>query len=89
MTPRDPLTLQRQLTGLAVLEASVRTALQRLYATYPTLAASELDDDIELTAARILVQLCNELLVSLDDLRGRVSAHLKPLLHSDQTAWPF
>lgn len=89
MTSRDPMTLQRQLAGLAALEAGVRTALRGLYVAYPTLAASQLDDDVELTAARILVQLCDELLLSINDLRGRVSAHLKPLLHSDQTAWPF
>ncbi len=89
MTPRDPMILQRQLAGLAALEASVRTALRGLYVAYPTLADSRLDDDVELTAARILVRLCDELLLNLDDLRTRVSAHLKPLLHSDQTAWPF
>lgn len=89
MTPRDPLSLQRQLAGLAALEAGVRTALRGLYVAYPTIAASQLDDDIELTAARVLVQLCDELLLSIDDLRGRISVHVKPLLHSDQTAWPF
>jgi hypothetical protein len=34
MIPRDPLTLQRQLAGLATLEATVRTTLRGLYTTY-------------------------------------------------------
>jgi hypothetical protein len=40
-----PLALQRQLAGLASLEAAVRTALRALYATYPALARPQSDDE--------------------------------------------
>jgi hypothetical protein len=55
MIPRDPLMLQRQLAGLAALEANVRTALRALYVTYPTAARPQSDDEVfEITTARIL-----------------------------------
>ncbi len=89
MTPRDPLPLQRQLAGLATLEASVRTALRGLHVAYPAFVASQPDCDPAFTAARILVQLCDETLTGIDELRRQVSAHLRTLQHPDQTAWPF
>lgn len=89
MTAHDPLTLQRQLAGLATLEASVRTALRGLHVAYPALVGARFHDDPELTTARILVQLCDELLASIDELRRQLSAHLVTLQHPDQTAWPF
>ena len=89
MTPRDPLTLQRHLAGLATLEASIRTALRGLHLAYPALAISQPDGDPEFTTARILLQLCDEILTGIDELRRQVSAHLKTLQHPDQTAWPF
>jgi hypothetical protein len=89
MTPRDPLTLQRQLAGLATLEASVRTALRGLHVAYPALVGARFHDDPELTTARILIQLCDETLTGIDELRRQVSARLRTLQHPDQTAWPF
>jgi hypothetical protein len=90
MIPRDPLVLQRQLAGLASLEATVRTALRALYATYPTLARPQSDDEaFEITTARMLADSCNEVLVGLDDHRAHVAQRLKLLQHPDQTAWPF
>jgi hypothetical protein len=90
MIPLDPLILQRHLAGLATLEASVRTALRGLHPTYPALARRHDDDDaLELTTARMLVDLCNELLVGLNDHRSHVSARLKLLQNPDQIAWPF
>jgi hypothetical protein len=90
MIPRDPLTLQRQLAGLATLEASVRTALRALYVTYPAAARPQSDDEVfEITTARMLVDACNELLVGLDDHRSYVATRLKSLQHPGQTAWPF
>jgi len=89
MTPRDPYILQRQLADLAMFEASVRTVLCGFHVAYPALATSQPDSDPEPTTARILVELCDELLVSIDELRRHVSAHLKSLQHPDQTAWPF
>ncbi len=90
MIPRNPLALQRQLAGLAALEATVRTALRALYATYPTLARPQSDDEaFEITTARLLVDSCNEVLVGLDDHRAHVAQRLKVLQHPDQTSWPF
>jgi hypothetical protein len=90
MIPRDPLVLQRQLAGLATLEANVRTALRALYGTYPAVARPQCDEEVfEITTARILAELCEDLLVGLDDHRSHVSSRLKKLLHPDQTAWPF
>ena len=90
MIPRDPLALQRQLAGLASLEATVRTALRALYATYPTLARPQSDDEaFEITTARMLADSCNEVLVGLDDHRAYVSQRLKVLQHPEQTSWPF
>ena len=64
MIPRDPLALQRQLAGLATLEATVRAALRALYVTYPTLARPQSDDEaVEITTARMLADSCNEVLV--------------------------
>ena len=90
MIPRDPLVLQRQLAGLAALEANVRTALRALYATYPDATRPQRDQEVfEITAARMLADLCEDLLVGLDDHRSHVSSRLKKLQHPDQTAWPF
>jgi hypothetical protein len=90
MIPRDPLILQRQLAGLAALEANIRTALRALYLTYPTVARPQSDDEVfEITTARILAELCDDLLVALEDHRSHVSHRLKKLRHPDQTAWPF
>ena len=90
MIPRDPLMLQRQLAGLAALEANVRTALHALYATYPAVARPQADDEpFEITTARILAEFCDDLLVALDDHRSHVSPRLKRPGHPDQTAWPF
>jgi hypothetical protein len=90
MIPRDPLALQRQLAGLATLEATVRTALRALYATYPRLARRPSEDDVlELTTARMLAEAGNELLVYLDDHRAYVAQRLKALQQPDQTSWPF
>jgi len=90
MIPRDPLALQRQLAGLASLEATVRTALRALYATYPTLTRPQSDEEaFEITTARMLVDSCNEVLVGLDDHRAHVAQRLKVLQHPDQTSWPF
>ena len=90
MIPRDPLMLQRQLAGLAALEANVRTALRALYLTYPAAARPQSDDEVfEITTARILAEFCDELLVALDDHRSHVSPRLRKLRHPDQTAWPF
>jgi hypothetical protein len=90
MIPRDPLALQRQLAGLATLEATVRTALRALYATYPALARPPSDDEVfEITTARMLAESCNELLVGLDDHRTYVLQRLKTLQRPDQTSWPF
>jgi hypothetical protein len=89
MSPRDPLVLQRQLAGLASLESAVRTALRRLHLTYPTTAQPQCDDELfEITTARMLTELCNELLVALDDHRAHVSPRLNRM-RPDQTAWPF
>ena len=90
MIPRDPLVLQRQLAGLATLEAAVRTALRGLHVTYPATTQPQRDDELfEITTARILAELCNELLVALDDHRAHVSPRLHRMQHPDQTAWPF
>ncbi|HEU4733013.1 MAG TPA: hypothetical protein VFT22_34200 [Kofleriaceae bacterium] len=90
MIPRDPLTLQRQLAGLATLEATVRTVLRALYTTYPALARRPSDDDVlELTSARMLADACNDLLLGLDDHRSNVATRLRALQHPDQTSWPF
>jgi hypothetical protein len=90
MIPRDPLVLQRQLAGLAALEANVRTALRALYGTYPAITRPQCDDEVfETTTARMLADLCEGLLVALDDHRSHVSPRLKKLQHPGQTAWPF
>jgi len=90
MIPRDPLVLQRQLAGLATLEAAVRTALRGLHATYPALARRQAQADVsELTTARMLGDLCNDLLVGLNDHRNGVAHRLLALQHPDQIAWPF
>ena len=90
MIPRDPLMLQRQLAGLAALEANVRTALRALYVTYPTVARPQSDDEVfEVTTARILAEFCDDLLVALEDHRSHVAPRLKRLCHPDQSAWPF
>ena len=90
MIPRDPLMLQRQLAGLAALEANVRTALRALYVAYPTAARPQSDDEVfEVTTARILAEFCDDLLVALEDHRSHVSPRLRKLHHPDQTAWPF
>jgi hypothetical protein len=90
MIPRDPLMLQRQLARLAALEANVRTALRALYVTYPTAARPQSDDEVfEITTARMLAELCDDVLVALEDHRSHVSSRLKRLRHPDQTAWPF
>jgi hypothetical protein len=90
MIPRDPLMLQRQLAGLAALEANVRTAIRALYVTYPTAARRQSDDEVfEITTARMLAELCDDVLVALEDHRSHVSSRLKRLRHPDQTAWPF
>jgi len=90
MIPRGPLALQRQLAGLATLEASIRTALRALHLAYPEVGRPSQDDDVlEITTARTLVAFCEELLIALDDHRSTVSPRLRTLLHSDQTSWPF
>jgi hypothetical protein len=90
MIPHDPLVLQRQLAGLAALEANVRTALRALYVAYPTAARPQSDDEVfEVTTARILAEFCDDLLVALEDHRAHVSLRLRKLRHPDQTAWPF
>lgn len=90
MIPRDPLTLQRQLAGLATLEATVRTTLRGLYTTYLALARRQSDDDVpELTSARMLADACNDLLIELYDHRLNVAQRLRALQHPEQTAWPF
>ena len=90
MIPRDPLVLERQLAGLAILEAAVRTALHRLHLTYPATTQPQCDDEVfEITTARMLAELCHELLVALDDHRAHVSPRLHRMQHRDQTAWPF
>lgn len=90
MTSRDPLSLQRQLAGLATLEASVRTALCALYIAYPEVGRPSQDDDLfEITTARTFAALCEELLVAIDDHRSSLSPRLRTLLHPDQTSWPF
>jgi len=90
MIPRDPLGLQRQLAGLATLEAAVRTALRILQLTYPAVTRPQCDDEVfETTTARMLAELCNDLLVALDDHRAHVAPRLKSLQHADQTGWPF
>ncbi len=67
-----------------------QTALRALYATYPTAARSQSDDEVfEIITARILAELCDDLLVALEDHRSHVSSRLKRLRHPDQTAWPF
>jgi len=89
MIPRDPLALQRQLAGLATLEATVRTALRALHTMYPALARQPSEHDVlELTTARMLAEAGNELLVYLDDHRAYVARRLKAL-QPDQTSWPF
>jgi hypothetical protein len=90
MIPRDPLGLQRQLAGLATLEAAVRTALRSIHAAYPAATRPQCDDEVfETTTARMLAELCNDLLVALDDHRAHVAPRLKSLQHPDQTGWPF
>jgi len=90
MIPRDPLVLQRLLAGLATLEAAVRTALRILQVTYPAVTRPQCDDEVfEVTTARMLAELCNDLLVALDDHRAHVAPRLKSLQHPDQTGWPF
>ena len=90
MIPRAPLMLQRQLAGLAALEANVRTALRALYVTYPTATRPQSDDEVfEITTARMLAELCDDVLVALEDHRSHVSSRLNRLRHPDQTAWPF
>lgn len=90
MIPRGLLALQRQLAGLATLEAGVRTALRALHITYPEVGRPSLDEDVfEITTARTLAELCQELLVAIDDHRSSVSPRLRTLLHPDQTSWPF
>ena len=90
MISRDPLVLQRQLAELATLEVSVRTALPRLQSAYPPLAQRHEDDEVpELTTAHLLVDLCHELLVALNDHRAILVARLSALQLPDQTAWPF
>ena len=90
MTPRDPLALHRQLARLATLEAAVRTALRGLHLTYPATTQPQCDDEfLEITTARMLAELCNQLLVALDDHRAQVSPRLYTMQHPDQTAWPF
>jgi hypothetical protein len=90
MIPRDPLMLQRQLARLAALEANVRTALRALYVAYPTAARPQSDDELsEITTARRLAEICDDVLVALEDHRSHVSSRLNRLRHPDQTAWPF
>jgi hypothetical protein len=90
MIPRDPLVLQRQLAGLATLEAAVRTVLRDLLVTYPAAARPQCDDEVfEITTARILAEFCDDLLVALDHHRAHVAPRLQKLQHPDQTAWPF
>ena len=89
MIPRDPLVLQRQLAGLAMLEAAIRTALRGLHSSYPALARHQDDDLPELISARILADLCNDLLLGINDHRSLVSDRLRALPHPDQIAWPF
>ena len=90
MIPRDPLTLHRQLAGLAILEAHVRTALRALCNTYPANALRQCEDDIyEIATARMLVDLCDNLLLGLEDHLIHLSARLRTLQHPEQTAWPF
>jgi hypothetical protein len=88
--PRDPLVLQRQLAELATLEVSVRSAFPRLQSTYPPLAQCHEDDNTrEHITAHVLVDVCNELLVALQDHRAILFARLRALQLPDQTAWPF
>jgi hypothetical protein len=90
MIPLAPLALQRQLAGLATLEATVRTALRALHVMYPALARHPSEHDVlELTTARMLAEAGNELLVHLDDHRAYVAQRLKALQQPDQTSWPF
>jgi hypothetical protein len=90
MIPRDSLVLQRLLAGLATLEAAVRTALRILQVSYPAVTRPQCDDEVfEVTTARMLAELCNDLLVALDDHRAHIAPRLKSLQHSDQTGWPF
>lgn len=90
MIPRDPLVLQRQLAGLAALEANLRTALRALYGTYPAVTRPQCDNEVfEITTARMLADFCEDVLVALDDHRSHVSSRLKQLQHPDQIAWPF
>ena len=90
MIPKDPLALQCQLAGLAALEASLWIALRALHATYPSAVRPQRDDELfEVTTARMLAEIAEDLLVALDDHRSHVAHRLKKLQHPDQTTWPF
>lgn len=88
MTSRD--TVHCQLAGLATLESTVRLAVRALYATYPDVAHAQRDDErFEITTARILVELAEDLLNALDDHRSHVLVKLATPRDPEQTAWPF
>lgn len=90
MSRQAPLALRAQLAGLASFEASTHLALRALYAMYPEAARPQLiDEDFDITTARTLVELAEDVLVGVDAHRSRVAHRLRKLDHPDQTAWPF
>lgn len=90
MSRDAPLAVRAQLAGLASFEASTHLALRALYAMYPEAARPELcDEDYDITTARLLAELAEDLLVALDDHQSRVAHRLRRLDHPEQTAWPF
>jgi len=90
MTSNHPLALQSQLAGLAALESDVRLALHALHATYPSASRPQRHDELfEVTTARMLAEISEDLLVALDDHRSHVAYRLQKLQQPDQTTWPF
>jgi hypothetical protein len=82
--------LQCQLAGLAALESIVRLAIHALYVTYPQTTRSQLDNErFEITTARFLADVAEDMLVAIDDHRTHVAARLTKLRHPEQIAWPF
>lgn len=88
---RDPrLAVRTQLANLSALEASAHLALCALLATYPEADRPQLcGEDCDVTTARQLAELTEDLLLAIDEHRSRVGHRLRELEHPDQTSWPF
>jgi hypothetical protein len=90
MTPGDSVTAHH-IAGLAILESTVEIAARVLVATHPDIGrVCRPGEPTVVTTARVLVDDCERLLMTLEDYRSHLVTNLpKNPDHPSQLDWPF